>query len=270
MPFHSFEGKRIFYRETGNSAGSPLLLLHGNTASSRMFQGVLDLYMEKYRVILMDFLGHGDSDRLDRFPVDLWYEEARQAAGFLRTLNAGRVNVIGTSGGALAALNLALEWPELVLAVVADSFEGARSVDAFAGAIRQEREDSRANPAAVAFYRANHGEDWESVVENDTMAIEVHHREIGRFFHRDLSELAVPVLITASREDEYLSLLDLESLYASLESAIPDCRRHLFEEGGHPAMLSNPRGFARLAGEFFASHGGQVPSLSGQKERYHE
>ena len=32
-------------------------MLHGDTASSRMFELLLPLYQENFRVILMDFLG---------------------------------------------------------------------------------------------------------------------------------------------------------------------------------------------------------------------
>ena len=47
-----------------------MLLLHGNSVSSKMFQGIIDLYKEDYKVILIDFLGHGRSDRLEQFPTD--------------------------------------------------------------------------------------------------------------------------------------------------------------------------------------------------------
>ena len=52
-----FNGKRIFYSEFG--VGTPLLLLHGNTASSNMFAGIAERYGKDFKVILIDFLGHG-------------------------------------------------------------------------------------------------------------------------------------------------------------------------------------------------------------------
>ncbi len=55
MPYFNFEGKKIFYKETG--CGEPLVLLHGDTASGRMFEPLLPLYQEHFRVILIDFLG---------------------------------------------------------------------------------------------------------------------------------------------------------------------------------------------------------------------
>lgn len=125
MAFFEYQGKQLYYQELG--VGHPLLLLHGNTASSNMFYHVAEQYAKYYRVILLDFLGHGQSERLEEFPTDLWFEEAQQAIAFLRWKQYENVYLLGSSGGALVAINVALEAPELVGKVIADSFEGERS-----------------------------------------------------------------------------------------------------------------------------------------------
>lgn len=75
MSYFIYQSKKIYYTETGN--GKPVVFLHGNTASSKMFEPLLPLYEDYFKVILVDFLGHGRSDRLQEFPADLWQEEAR-------------------------------------------------------------------------------------------------------------------------------------------------------------------------------------------------
>ena len=80
MAYFPYGGKSIFYEEFGQ--GSPVLFLHGNTASSKMFELLMPLYAEKFRCILLDFLGNGRSDRVERFSPDLWQEEARQIRTF--------------------------------------------------------------------------------------------------------------------------------------------------------------------------------------------
>ena len=122
MSYFYYQSKRIYYTESGN--GAPVLFLHGNTASSKMFELLLPLYEERFHVILIDFLGHGRSERLERFPADLWMEEARQTTALLEYLKLGKISLVGTSGGAWAAINAALERPDLVGKVVADSFAG--------------------------------------------------------------------------------------------------------------------------------------------------
>lgn len=70
MSYLTFHSKKIFYKEAGH--GKPLVMLHGDTASSVMFEFLLPLYQENFRVILLDFLGNGQSDRVSHFPADLW------------------------------------------------------------------------------------------------------------------------------------------------------------------------------------------------------
>ena len=66
MSYLTFHSKKIFYKEAGH--GKPLVMLHGDTASSVMFEFLLPLYQEHFRVILLDFLGNGQSDRVSLFP----------------------------------------------------------------------------------------------------------------------------------------------------------------------------------------------------------
>ena len=119
MAYFPYGGKSIFYEEFGQ--GSPVLFLHGNTASSKMFELLMPLYAEKFRCILLDFLGNGRSDRVERFSPDLWQEEARQTIALVEYLQCGKVSLVGTSGGAWAAVNAALLRPDLFHAVVADT-----------------------------------------------------------------------------------------------------------------------------------------------------
>lgn len=89
MAYFPYGGKSIFYEEFGQ--GSPVLFLHGNTASSKMFELLMPLYAEKFRCILLDFLGNGRSDRVERFSPDLWQEEARQTIALVEYLQCGKV-----------------------------------------------------------------------------------------------------------------------------------------------------------------------------------
>jgi pimeloyl-ACP methyl ester carboxylesterase len=82
MSYFTFENKKIYYSEYGT--GRPLLFLHGNTASSNMYAQIADRYKQEFNVILSDFLGHGKSDRLNEFPIDLWFYEAIQVIAFLK------------------------------------------------------------------------------------------------------------------------------------------------------------------------------------------
>ena len=251
MAYFQYSGKNIYYEELGG--GKPLLLLHGNTASSRMFGGMAECFAARHRVVLIDFLGHGRSGRLERFPTDLWYDEARQVIALLHERRYESVDIIGSSGGALVAINAALEAPERVDKVIADSFEGERALPAFTENLAAERAGSKRDPGAVMFYKAMQGADWEAVVDNDTGAVLRHSREVGAFFHRPLGMLLADILLTGSLEDEFVSSLGpsfFENTYKELLAKAGHGRMHLFEHGGHPAMLSNQAEFTRLSEQF--------------------
>ena len=254
MAYFKYKGSNIFYKEIGT--GKPLLFLHGNTASSNMFLNVVEPYTRDYKVILFDFLGHGKSDRLETFSSDLWFEESMQVVEFLEQKKYQSAYLLGSSGGALVAINVALERPDLVCKVIADSFEGDTPLELFTANVVRERELSKENDGARMFYQAMQGEDWESVVDNDTKAIVEHSRSIGKFFHKDLLSLQAEILMTGSKEDEFITCVDKDfflKTYSRMLKEIGHGDMKLFEHGGHPAMLSNQREFAELVLMFLSS-----------------
>jgi len=252
MSYFIFDNKQIYYNEIG--IGTPLLFLHGNTASSRMLSEIAEKYQKNYKVILIDFLGHGKSDRLQKFPVDLWFYEAEQIMAFLREKNYSKVNIIGSSGGALVGINVALEAPELVNKVIADSFMGEKPLTSFIENIKNDREFSKNDEGVRVFYTYIHGSDWEEIVDNDTNAIIQHSKDIGVYFHKHLQLLEPDILFTGSRKDEFVSMASPDyygKVYSSMIKKIGHGRIHLFNDGGHPAMLTCPTEFLELSMEFF-------------------
>lgn len=251
MAYFIYDNKKIYYKEIGN--GKPLIFLHGNTASSAMFLEIVNRYTDIFKVILIDFLGHGKSDRLKVFPADLWFDEAMQVIAFLKEKQYEKVNIIGSSGGALVAINVALEAPELVSKIVADSFEGEVPLKEFTTNIVTDRELSKKNDAMRLFYQYMQGKDWESIVDNDTFAIIQHEKNVGKIFHRNLQDFVPDILMTGSKKDEFFVNVSsdyLENVYGKMLKKIGHGRMYLFDFGGHPAMLTNAEKFANLAKEF--------------------
>jgi pimeloyl-ACP methyl ester carboxylesterase len=65
----SIEGHNVFYREAGPSQAPTLLLLHGFPSSSRMFDTLMPLLADRYRLVAPDYpgFGHSDAQRAERF-----------------------------------------------------------------------------------------------------------------------------------------------------------------------------------------------------------
>lgn len=104
-------GGRLYYEVEG--AGHPLLLIHGGLGSLRMWDGQIADLAERYRVIRYDTRGFGLSET-DHVP----FSNRADAAAVLQHLDAASAYVIGQSRGGTIALDLTLEHPELVDALV--------------------------------------------------------------------------------------------------------------------------------------------------------
>jgi pimeloyl-ACP methyl ester carboxylesterase len=138
MPFFKFEGQRIAYTEFGGGPAAmtnggvrgrtarsapasqrPLILLHGLLLSQQMHRPLAeDLAARGNRVITMDLLGHGRSDR----PRDMWrYSMAsygREVVALMDHLELDQAVVMGTSLGANAALEVASSEPQRLKGMV--------------------------------------------------------------------------------------------------------------------------------------------------------
>ncbi len=127
MPHFIHDGQRIAYTEYGGgpaaldrvgnrgrtarsapAASRPVILVHGLLLSQEMHRPLaLDLAARGNRVITVDLLGHGESDR----PRDMWRYSMRffaeQLLGLMDHLELEQAVVMGTSLGANSALELA-------------------------------------------------------------------------------------------------------------------------------------------------------------------
>lgn len=250
MTHFNYQSKRIFYKEIG--VGKPLIMLHGDTASSVMFEFLLPLYQENFRVILIDFLGNGKSDRIEKFPENLWITQAEQVVALIEHLKLQKANLIGTSGGAWVAINTALKRPDLIDRVVADSFDGRTLHENFAENLLQEREFAKHDNHAKQFYEWCQGEDWETVVDLNTQALTKCAVNQIPLFCKPLETLSTPILFTGSLEDDMCRKNIVEE-YTEMNRLVQNGTIHIFKTGGHPAIMTNAEFFSKIVTEYLNS-----------------
>ena len=242
MAYFNYNQQKVYYKIIGE--GAPMLLLHGNTVSSKLFTPLSKEYKQKYQLILIDFPGHGKSERLDKFELDFWYFNAHVCYALIQELGYEKVIAVGTSGGALVAINLALEFPDIVCFLVADSFEGEYPLPSFIRHLQRDRDSDKKKLLAKLYWFYCHGFGWQKVVDLDT-DVNLEFAKTGRsFFHKPIAGLTVPTLLTGSKQDEYCDHLD--EIYAELKMKNPGLQVHMFPSGNHPAMLSNKNEFYSL------------------------
>ncbi|MGW9030706.1 alpha/beta fold hydrolase [Streptomyces sp. NPDC055722] len=115
--FNTFasEDGLLAYRDAGPRDGRPLVLLHSGFVDHTQFDNLIPgLVAQGCRIIAPDARGHGFSANASK-P----FRQADDLAALLRHLDFGTPAVlVGISMGALIAIDTAIEYPELVRALV--------------------------------------------------------------------------------------------------------------------------------------------------------
>jgi pimeloyl-ACP methyl ester carboxylesterase len=127
-----WEGRRLAY-ETHGEGDRLLVLLHGLLMDARLNRGLARaLAARGHRVVLLDLLGHGHSDKprhAAEYRMDVY---ADQVVGLLDHLRADRAVIGGISLGANVSLHVAARHPELVQGLVLEMPVLERAVPAAA------------------------------------------------------------------------------------------------------------------------------------------
>jgi 3-oxoadipate enol-lactonase len=114
MPTLHLEDIDLSYEIAGE--GEPLLFIHGLGSSHRDWEAQVEYFADRYRVIVFDVRGHGDSGKpAGPYSVPLF---AADTANMLNALGIGPVHTVGISMGGMIGLQLALDHPEAVRSLV--------------------------------------------------------------------------------------------------------------------------------------------------------
>lgn len=104
----------IRYIDRGEAQLGTVLLMHGIPTWGYLYHAVILILVQAgYRVLVPDFLGHGWSDRRDRFDRS-FQDQARMIMALLLALGLEQVDVVGHDTGGAVALILAIEHPKVV------------------------------------------------------------------------------------------------------------------------------------------------------------
>src|SRR5436309_11115363 len=171
MPKINRDGIEIYYEIFGS--GPPLLLTHGFSSTSAMWQGQIAALSKHHTLILWDMRGHGQSD----YPDDpAAYSEALTVgdmAALLDKTDAETAIVGGLSLGGYMSLAFCRAHPERVRALlIIDTGPGFRKDDA------RDAWNKRALDTAERFEREG------------LAALKLASRERSMVSHRDASGLA--------------------------------------------------------------------------------
>lgn len=185
------DGVDLYHEDSGS--GTPIVLIHGAARSGRSFTDLVPMLVEHgYRVIVPDMRGLGRSQRVPPVHPRQWVSDI---AELIRQLSPGEpVVVAGVSLGSRVGGKLALEYPEIVRALVVDAPMVGLSSSGNAE-LNTQFAAPKNNPDDVAEYQRQHGEDWEDAVKFYFETRNGPEFQSYLTLRPDLARLIVPTLI---------------------------------------------------------------------------
>jgi pimeloyl-ACP methyl ester carboxylesterase len=241
MPKIDRDGINIHYEVHGS--GPPLILTHGYSSTSAMWQGQIEALSKHHRLVLWDMRGHGQSD----YPGDpSAYSEALTVgdiAAVLDQVGAAKAIVGGLSLGGYMSLAFYRAHPERVRALlIIDTGPGFKKDDA------REAWNKRAHDTADRFEQ--HGLDVLKSASRERSSVS--HRDArglaraarGMLTQRDarvielLPEIKVPSLVVVGADDTpFLAASDY------MAAKIPGAKKVVIPAAGHAVNIDQPRAF---------------------------
>ena len=258
IPFRGFE---TWYRDVGPEDGVPLLCLHGGPGSTHN-------YFEPFeelgrRVVVYDQLGCGDSERPsepDPWTLELFVDEVQAVRD---ALGLDRIHLLGTSWGAMLALEYVLGKPDGLVSLTLNAPPTAAETWAAEAARLRAPLPADEAVADVEFARRHLCllDPLPACVERmlakkDKRVYEVmwganEWTPTGQLRDWDvrprLAELSLPTLITSGRHDMCTPALAQEA-----QRLIRGSEWVLFEESSHTAFVEKPELYRTVLGDFLA------------------
>ncbi|MGB7070878.1 MAG: alpha/beta hydrolase [Pyrinomonadaceae bacterium] len=272
------DGVTIHYQEFGDPADPTLLLIHGYTASSYVWDESAPLLSENgFRVIAVDMPGFGYSDKPAWFDYSIT-SQARVLSRFMNRIGIGRATVVGSSYGGAVAATLALDYPErveklvLVSAVCNDAPKEhpilrLASIPGIGELITPFLISSRTflrHRMYKTLAPANHhmiDQDRIGNIHRPLNAADAHHSILAtsRNWHanrieRDANLIEQPTLIIWGEDDRVIPIEDGHSLHSSILHS----RLVVLKDCGHVPQEEKSNLFSEIVTEFCRDRRGHI------------
>ncbi len=114
MPWSRSNGLNIYYEVAGE--GAPLVLLHANPFDHTMWLYQIAHFSRRFTVVAVDLRGYGRSDKPEE-PFE-FVDMANDVVAVVRDQRFDQIAIAGVSIGGGLALQIALDHPDLVRALI--------------------------------------------------------------------------------------------------------------------------------------------------------
>lgn len=137
MASFTYKNTSISYQENGK--GNAVILLHGFLGSKEIWNSIYKFLSQRYRVICIDLLGHGQSDSLGY--IHSMEDQADMIFSLISHLKLRKVSLVGHSMGGYVSLAFAELYPDMLRHLIL--------VNSSAFADSQERKNNREHAIEV-------------------------------------------------------------------------------------------------------------------------
>ncbi len=114
--FIEIEGVRVHYLDEGD--GEIILCLHGEPTWSYLYRKMIPILQKKHRVLAMDFIGFGRSDKYVEKAAYSFKMHKDTLTSFIELLNLDGINLVVQDWGGLIGLTVATEMQERIARLV--------------------------------------------------------------------------------------------------------------------------------------------------------
>ena len=248
----------LYYERTGE--GPALLFIHGMCGDARVWQGQVDRLADRFCCVTYDRRGHTRS-ALGVEPESVG-THAADAATLIEVLGLERPVVVGSSGGARIAVELARTRPELLAGAVfseppifgLDPKAGEALMAEIAAVVRPAAEAGGPRAAVDAFFPVLCPGLWSRLDEttkdryraNGPMMLAELSGQPYPLTIADVATIGMPCMVLAGT----ISHPSLRAIAAALARALPDARFVELEGSGHVTYAERPDQFAQAVAAF--------------------
>ncbi|MAU08641.1 MAG: 2-succinyl-6-hydroxy-2,4-cyclohexadiene-1-carboxylate synthase [Anaerolineaceae bacterium] len=261
----------VTYHLEEAGTGDTLIVLHGFTGSTAQWQPFVDAWAQHFHVVLVDLLGHGQTDVPESASRYRLKHVRRDLLKLIDAVSDGPAHLLGYSMGGRIALYMAVNHPNLFQSLILESASpGLESAED-----RQQRVES---DTALAQRIQNEGIEafvnfWESIplwasqssLAADTLAAQRSQRLANNpvglansllgmgtgvqpsLWHQ-LANLSLPTLLICGALDTKFTAINQR-----MNDLLPQSQLVIVPDAGHNVHLEQPEVFAKQIETFLIS-----------------
>lgn len=264
---------RLMTFQGGPQNAPAVVMIHGYSADKDVWVRFARHFADRYRVVIVDLAGHGET----AFDPALKYDAASQGARVLKAMDSlgiAQAHLVGNSMGGFIAARLAHDHPERLLsATLMDAAGVTAPKPSVSGELLAKGDNVFLFSDRAGFRRfypmTMAKAPWVPGMTLDWMADQYIARrpQLDRIFEDfhatglldgQLGAIRVPTLVMWGAKDELVS----PTAAGVWCPGIPDCQRIIYDDLGHMPMVENPARSARDVLQFIETQATAAPSRS--------